>query len=127
MADQVQPEAGSLPLGAHIWRRQPDLGHKRSSRELGQHECVDLVRLGGQRCQAAHALRIGDEDVPAGELELVVDEAHARHALNGRPHRLAFAGDPPREPAQGVAVRGNRDCHYRAAVLAEQMDVKPLA
>ena len=37
VADEVQPETGSLAFGAHRGRGQPDLGHEVAAGELGQH------------------------------------------------------------------------------------------
>jgi hypothetical protein len=59
--DQVQPEAGPLPLGAHRRVGQPDLRDQVEAGELGQHEAVDLVCFAGKRRQprafAASAIR----------------------------------------------------------------------
>ncbi len=45
--DQVQPEAGPLPLGTHRRVGQPDLRDQVAAGELGQHEAVDLVCFAG--------------------------------------------------------------------------------
>ena len=65
----------ALALCADSWRWQPDLGHEVPAGELGQHVSVDYVGLGGQGCDAFGLDRVGDRHLPAGELELIVDEA----------------------------------------------------
>jgi hypothetical protein len=50
--DQVQPEAGPLPLRTHPGRGQPDCGHQLAAAQLRQHPRVDPVGLARQRRQA---------------------------------------------------------------------------
>jgi hypothetical protein len=75
VADQMKPETGPLTVCPNSWRRQPDLGHEIPACQLGQHTSVNLVGLGGQGCDAFGLDRVSDRHVPAGELELIVDEA----------------------------------------------------
>jgi len=75
VVDEVEPEASPLALRPDLWGRQPDLGHEVTSCELGQDPCVDLVGLGGERSNALDLGRVRDRDIPASELEGVVDEA----------------------------------------------------
>ncbi len=89
--DQVQPEAGPLPLGTHRRVGQPDLRDQVAAGELGQHEAVDLVCLAGKRRQPPRLGRIGDPHLPAVQLKLVVDETDAAHRLDHRQHRLRVA------------------------------------
>jgi hypothetical protein len=64
VADQVQPPARPLPLGAHEWIGQPDRRHQIAARELGQHPGIDAVGFARERGQALHLLRVGDLDLP---------------------------------------------------------------
>jgi hypothetical protein len=75
VADQMKPETGPLTVCPNSPRRQPDLGHEVPAGQFGGHVSVDLVRLGGQGCDAFGLDRVGDRHVRAGELELIVDEA----------------------------------------------------
>jgi hypothetical protein len=79
VTDQVQAEPRALARLADVRLRQPDRGHQVAPAELGQDARVDAVGLAGQRCQPLDARSVGDLDLPAGELELVVDKAGARH------------------------------------------------
>jgi hypothetical protein len=85
-----------------------NLWHEIPAGKFGQHVSVDLVGLGGQGCQTLCFHRIGDRHVPAGELELIVDEAGARHRLDDRADLLAIAQDAIGERTQGVSVWVNR-------------------
>jgi hypothetical protein len=125
--DEMEPEARALTLGTDLGRRQPDLGHERATGQLGEHAGVDLVGLGGERCQAAHALGIGDQDLPAGELERVVDEARAVHGFDRRPDGLVLPANPPRERSQRVRVGRDGRHQRRRAVLAQHVHVEPLS
>jgi hypothetical protein len=111
MADEVESPAGALPLGAHSRVGQPDRRHQVAPCELGQDPGVDPVGLAGQRRQALHLLRVGDLDLPAGQLEPVVHEAGAVHRLDSVAcGRLDAAGehepraqrDRPQPPEQGT-------------------------
>jgi hypothetical protein len=82
--DQVQAEAGLLSLCPHRGIGEPDLRHEREPGELGQHPAVDLVGLAGKRREPLHLVGIGDPHVPAGQLELVVDETRPVHRLDRR-------------------------------------------
>jgi hypothetical protein len=66
---QMQPPARTLTLSAHEWVGQPDRRHQIATCELGQHPGIDPVGLAGQRRQTLDLLRIGDLDLPAGQLE----------------------------------------------------------
>jgi hypothetical protein len=64
--------------------RTPGVGSQisgtRSRRDSsGEHPGVDSVCLAGKRGQAVDLLGVGDGDLEAGQLELVVDEAGAVH------------------------------------------------
>ena len=100
VADEVEPEAGPLALGPDRRVGQPDRGHEVAAGELGEHPGVDLVGLGGQGREALDLQGVGDLDVPAGELELVVDEAGTVHRLDDRGHLVAVPGDPGDELAE---------------------------
>jgi hypothetical protein len=43
MADEVEPEAHALPLGADLWVGQPDRRHEVPAGELGENPGVDQV------------------------------------------------------------------------------------
>jgi hypothetical protein len=45
VADEMEPETGSLPLGPHRRVGQPDRRHQLATAELGQHPGVDPVVL----------------------------------------------------------------------------------
>ena len=107
MVDQVEPEAGPLALGADTWCGQPDLGYEVAAGQLSQHVSVDLVGLGGQGCQTLCFHWICDGHIPAPALELIVDEARARHRLDDRADLLSVTQDAIGEGAQGVCVRVN--------------------
>jgi hypothetical protein len=101
--DQVQAEAGALALGPDGRVREPDLGHQVAPAELAQDPGVDLVGATAQGCEGLGPSGVGDPDVPAGALELVVDEAGAGHRFDDGHHRLmAEVVDQSRQP---VAVR----------------------
>jgi hypothetical protein len=78
VAHEVEPEAGPLPLGPNRRVGEPDRGHEVPAPELGEDPGVDLVGLGGKRGETLHLYRVGDLDVPAVQLEVVVDEAGRR-------------------------------------------------
>jgi len=94
IANQVQPEARPLALGANRWIGQPDRRHQLPPGQLGEYPRVDLVRLGGQGRQTPRLGRVGNLDVRAGALQCVVDEAGTGHRLDRRRHGLAVPSDP---------------------------------
>jgi hypothetical protein len=127
MADQVEPEAGPLAFLADLRGRQPDLRDQGSPGELGQDSGVDLVGLGGQGGQAADPLGVRDQDLPAGELEGVMDKPGAIHRFDRGPDRLAFSGDPPSERSERIRVRRDGRYESTAAVLTQHIHVEPLS
>jgi hypothetical protein len=127
VADEVEPEAGPLPLGADGRVGQPDRRHEVAPPEFGEDPGVDPVGLGGQGRETLDPQGIGDLDVPAGELELVVDEAGTVHRLDRRADRLAVAIYPGDEAPQGIGVGADRGHLDRPAVLIEQVHIEPLA
>jgi hypothetical protein len=78
---EVEPPARPLALGTNERVGQPDRRDQIPPRQLGQHPGIDPVGLARQRRQPLHLLRIGDLDLPAGQLEPVVHEARAVHRL----------------------------------------------
>ena len=104
MADEVQAEARSLPLGTDPLSGQPDRGHELEAGKLSENAGVDAVGLAGQRRQAPDPLRVCDLDLPAVQLELVVHEARAVHRLDRRPQRLPVAAEALGQRAQTVGV-----------------------
>jgi hypothetical protein len=79
VAVKVQPEPGPLPLGPHP-RVGSQIAGTRSRRDSsGEHPGVDPVGLTGKRGQAFDLLGVGDGDLEAGQLELVMHEAGAVH------------------------------------------------
>jgi hypothetical protein len=85
--------SADLPLCTHKRIGQPDRRHQVAARELGQHPGVDPVGLARQRRQSLRLLRVGDLDLPAGELEPVVHEAGAVHRLDRGADRCAVPSD----------------------------------
>ena len=86
------------------------VGHEVPAGELGEDPGVDACR--SWRRAGASALdldRVGDRDVPAAELELVVDEAGSGHRLDGRtspPGRAAGHGDTSVRSASRIGADG---------------------
>jgi hypothetical protein len=122
-----QPESCSLPLGADPGRGQPDLGDQIPSGQLGQHPGVDPVGRARQRGQPLDLLGVGDGDLPAGQLELVMNEAGAVHRLDRCSHRPAVGGGLAGQPTQPVGIwwcGGDLD---RAALGIKQVDIQPVA
>ena len=109
------------------WRGHPDRGNEVAPAELGEHPGVDLVGLGGEGGAPLHLHRVGDLDVPATELELVVDEAGAVHRLDDRAHLVAVAGDPGDELPEPEGLGRGRGHFDRPTVLVEHVHIKPLA
>jgi hypothetical protein len=105
VADEVQAPARSLALATHALVRQPDRRHQVAAGELGEHPGVDAVGLARERCEPLDLLRVGDLDLPAGELEPVVHEAGAVHRLDRGADRRAVAIDARAQAAKPVCVR----------------------
>ena len=127
MADKVQPPACPLPLATHGRVGQPDRGHELAAGELCQHPGVDAVGLAGQGREPLHLLRIGDLDLPAGQLEPVVDEAGTVHRLDRRPNRLTMTLESSRQPAQAVGIGRGRAHLNGDTARVEQMEVEAFA
>jgi hypothetical protein len=127
VADEVQPPARAFALCAHLRVGQPDRGHEIATRKLRQHPGVDPVGLAGKRRESLHLLRVGDLDLPADALELVVDEARSVHRLDRRTDRRAMAIKPFRQSAQTIRIRRGRTDLDRRTISAEQMEVETLA
>jgi hypothetical protein len=129
LADQEQPPAGPLPLGALLKPRQPDRRHQLATRQLGQHPRIDPIGLAGQRRQPLDLLGVGDLDLPALPLERVVHKPRTVHRLNRRPHRdrPMTLSDAPRQPGQAIAIRRRRTDLHTLATLAKQTEVQPPA
>jgi hypothetical protein len=125
--DQVQPEAGPLPLRTHPRGGQPDRGHQLTAAQLRQHPRVDPVGLARQWRQPFDLLRVGDLHLPAAQLELVVDEPGAVHRPGRRDHRLPQPGDLAGQPTQPVNVWWRGGDLYRLARFVHQMHIHPLA
>ncbi len=124
--DQVQTEARPLTLATHARVGQPHLRDEVAAGELGQHPAVDPVGLAGQRRQPARPGRIGDPHVPAGELELVVDEAGAAHRLDHR-HHLRRIAQSPRQLLQPGTIRWHRTARHPHTRPIERLPIKTLA
>jgi hypothetical protein len=99
VSDEVEPEAGPLPLGSGLGVGEPDRWHQITASELGEHPGVDPIGLAGQRRRPFHLDCVGDLDLPAGRFELVVDKAGAVHRLDRCQHRLAETIDASGERA----------------------------
>jgi hypothetical protein len=127
VADEVQSPPRPLPLGAHSRVGQPDRRHELAAREFGQHPGVDAIGLARQRRQPLHLLRVGNLNLPAGALELVVHEARAVHRLNGGADRLPVTIEASRQPAQTIDIGRGRTDFHRRPLDVEQMKVETLA
>jgi hypothetical protein len=68
--------------------------------------------------------RVGDLDVPAAQLELVVDEAGAGHRLDRRGHRLAELPDPGGQRSQAARVRRRGGHQHRRTHLGHDMHIQ---
>jgi hypothetical protein len=122
----VESPARPLPLGAHARIGQPDRRHQIPARELGQHPGVDAVGLAGQRRQPLHLLRVGDLDLPAGELEPVVHEARAVHRLDRRTDGRAVPKDTVAQAAQAISIRRSSATFDGRTLAIEQVEVETL-
>ena len=127
MAHEVEPEPRPLALGAVRRVGQPDRRHELAAGQLGEDPGVDPIGLRGKGGETLDLLGIGDLDVPAGELELVVDEAGPVHRLDRRADRLAVAIHPGDECPEGIGIGTDRGHLDRPAGLVEQVHIKPLA
>ena len=127
IANQVQPEARPLALGANRWIGQPDRRHQLPPGQLGEHPGVDLVGLGGQGRQTPRLGRVGDLDVPAQALQGVVDKAGTVHRLDRRLYRLAVPSDPLGERPEGVGIGPNGEELDRPTCLVEDVHIELLA
>jgi hypothetical protein len=93
----------------------------------GEHPGVDPAGLAGKRGQALDLLGVGDGDLEAGQLELVVDEAGAVHRLDRRPYRPAVGGGLAGKPAQPIGIRRRGGDLDRAALRIKQTHIQPVA
>src|SRR5262249_37292035 len=123
----VQPPTCPFALGAHTWIGQPNRGHEIAAGELREHPGVDPVGLAGQRRESFYLLRVGDLDLPASELEPVVDEAGAVHRLDRRADRRAVPIEPLSQTTKTVGVRRRRTNLHGRTLTVEQVEVETLA
>jgi hypothetical protein len=93
----------------------------------GQHPGVDLVGLAGQGRQSLHLLGVGDVDVPAVQLQGVVDETGSGHRLDDGVDRSTVGGKAPDQALEAVGVGGDGGDGYPLAALIERTDVQPLS
>ncbi len=117
---------GSLALGPHAWGGWPDGRDQVTAGELGEDPGVDLVGLGGQGGQALDLLRIRDLDIPAVQLEGVVNEARAVHRLDGGADGVPTTSDLLDEVAQPVCVGWAQSGGDPLAGIVEDADVEAL-
>jgi hypothetical protein len=89
LADEVEAAAGAFSLGPNSGVGQPQGWDQVPARQLGQHPGVDAVGLTGQRSQTLDLLSVGDVDLPAEQLQLIVDEAGSVR-LDGGSRRLPY-------------------------------------
>src|SRR6266511_1356666 len=123
--DQVQAEAGALTLGPHLGIGQPDLGDELAAGELREDAAVDLVGLAGERRQPLDLDRVGDLDLPAPALKLVVHEAGAAHRFD-RGHDLGIAQFPD-ELLEPVRIRRYGADRVAFTAGQERLPVEALA
>jgi hypothetical protein len=69
---------GLAPCSAHTSGGGSQISGTSAQRVLREHAGVDLVRLRGQGRKPSNSLGIGDQHVPARELEVVVRRARRR-------------------------------------------------
>jgi hypothetical protein len=124
---QVKPPARPLALGSHPRVRQPDRRHQITPRELGQDPGVDAVGLAGKGCEALDLLGVGDLDLEAVALELVVEEASAVHRLHGGLDRLAVGEKTLGQALETTCVRRQGALVDQLAVSGEGVEVDSLA
>jgi hypothetical protein len=125
MTDQVEAPTSPFPLRADLGCGQPDLGDQRPAAQLGQHPGVDAVGLARQGGKALGFLGVGQEHVPAGELELVVDEASTVHGFDRCPDRLSEGRELTGEAAKTVRVRADSGDGQGLPVVVESADFQP--
>jgi hypothetical protein len=82
--------------------------HELAPGELGQHPGVDAVGLTGKRRQPLHLDGVGDLDLPAVQLELVVHEAGTGHRLDRRSQGLPMTRNADGQSTQTVTVGCSR-------------------
>ena len=119
-------KASAIALAAHSSREGGEIArrHEIEARELGEHPGVDAIGLAGQGRHAFDPLGIGDRDLPAAELEGVVDEARVVHRLDGRPHWRTVCGKTLCKATQPVAVGWCRRDRQLLTVLIEQAHIQ---
>ena len=123
MTHEVQAPAGPFAFGAHTRCRQPDRRYQITARQLGQHPGVDAVGLAGQRGQTLDSLSVSDQHVPAGELELIVDEPGTVHRLDHRPHQHPRPVQLVRQPSQTRTIRRCPQLLSLRAAVIENADI----
>ncbi len=104
-----------------------DRRHEVPPPELGEHPGVDPVGLGRERGKGPGPGRIGDEDIPAGELEGVVDEMGAVHRFDDRGHLLTGPCEPADEILQRPPLGRHRSHRDRLACFVEHVHIDLLA
>ena len=77
--------------------------------------------------ESLHPCRVGDLDLPAVKLELVVHEGGAGHRLDRRPQRLPMPANAHGQAAKTVCVGRCRAHFDRLAGLVEQVKIEALA
>jgi hypothetical protein len=105
--DRVGSSPSSVRPCATVSATQPDLGHEVTSCELGQDPSVDLVGLGGEWGDALYLGRVRVRDIPASELESVVDEGRPGHRLDRRAHLLTLPQDVDGQRPERAGVRAD--------------------
>jgi hypothetical protein len=83
-----------------------------------------MVALAGERGEPLHSRRVGDLDLPALQLELIVHEAGAVHRLDRCLDRLLVAVESSGEAAQPVTVGWRRPDLDRLPALVAQVEVE---
>jgi hypothetical protein len=126
VADEMQPPAGTLTLGAHLRIGQPDRRHQIAPAKLGEHPRVDAVGLARQRRQPLDLPRVGDLDIPAQLFQAVMHKPGAVHRLDRRAHHTQRR-QPLGQPAQPVGVRRRLRLKHRCASDVDDMHVNALA
>jgi hypothetical protein len=106
---------------------QPDRRHQIAARQLGEYPGVDPIGLASERRESFYFLRVGDVDLPAGQLEPVVYEAGAVHRLDRCADRRAMTIEPCRQVRQTVDVGRGRTDFDRHALTVKEMKVETLA
>jgi hypothetical protein len=127
VADEVQPPTRPLAFGADARVGQPDRRHQIAARQLGEHPGVDPFGLASERRESFYFLRVGNVDLPPGQLEPVVHEAGAVHRLDRGANRRAVPSETFGQSIEAVCIRRRSTNLERRTFTPKQVEVDTLA